>query len=204
MKTKKRALMISVICMICASFIAVPGVQAATVAQTNKKADQKFNSKMKSIRKNSQFSIRYKYVDITGDGIHEALVEYKPKTQGDSSQKFDVYTYKSGKVKRILTTTEYGLSKCTYYRQAGSLIVYGAGNGREWYRYYKLQSNGKYKYITQKTRTAIAGGSVSNGPWQYYKGGSTLTKITAKKFNNLNAGLKKGKRLAFSKWKELT
>lgn len=203
MKTKKRVLMISALCLICTCFLALPQVQAATIAQTNKTADKKYNSKMKAIRKKSQFSIRYKYVDITGDGIHEALVEYKPKTQGGSSQTFDVYTYKSGKVKRILTTTEYGLSRCIYYRRAGSLIVYGTGHGGEWYRYYRLQSNGKYKYVTQKARTAIAGGNAVNGPWQYYRGGSTLTKITARKFKSLNANLTKGKRLAFSKWKEL-
>ena len=203
MSTKKKGLLISMICLISACFLTVPGVQAASVEKINKQADSKYTVKMKAIRKKSQAMIRYKYVDITGDGIHEALVEYKPKTQGGSSQTFDVYTYKNGSVKRILTTTEYGLSRCIYYRKAGSLIIYGAGHGGEWYRYYKLNSSGKYRYTAQKSRVAIAGGGGWNGSWSYYKGGTSVTSITAKKFKSLITGCKVGQRKAFRTWRTL-
>ena len=177
-------------------------VSTVKAASTNKKADAAFNTKLKALRGSSQ-SVYYGYVDITGDGIHEALVEYKPFSIGGSGQQFDVYAYKDGSVKRILSTQEYGLSKVIYYKSVGSLILYGSGHGGQWYSYYKLKSNGKYGFKVQRARTAIAGGSATNGPWSYYKNGTgaSVTPISEKSFEKAVAKLETGKKKSFKAWK---
>ena len=197
MKTTRKLYLITVICAICMLFSFTSSAQAASAVKVNRKADAKFNSKVQTIRKNSQFMVQYKYVDVTGDGIHEAVVEYKPKNMGGSAQKCDVYAYKNGKVKRILSTEEYGLTKCIFYKKSGSLIFYGSGHGGEWYSYYKLKSNGTYKYVAERSRQALAGGGMWDGPWQYY---SADKKITVSKFNSLTRKLQAGKKSSFSNW----
>ena len=177
-------------------------VQAASAVKTNKKADKAFDTKMAALRADSDYSLRYAYVDITGDDIHEALVEYQPRTEGGSGSTFAVFSYQKGEVKQILSVREYGLSKCTYYTKTKTLIAYGAGHGGEWYRFYQLTGT-KYKAIAQKLRTAKAGGAAENGPWQYTKG-KKETQTSKAKFTSLTKNLKKGKKGTLSSWKTLS
>lgn len=194
-----------ILCAVITLFLLTLVVPVTTVkaASTNKKADAAFNTKLKALRGSSQSALSYGYVDITGDGIHEALVEYKPFSLSGSGRQFDVYAYKNGSVKRILTIQEYGLSKVIYYKSVGSLILYGSGHGGQWYSYYKLKSNGKYGFKLQRARTAIAGGSSANGSWSYYKNGtgSSVTPISEKSFKKAVAKLETGKKKSFKAWK---
>lgn len=177
-------------------------VQAASASKTNKKADKAFDTKMVALRADSDFSLRYAYVDLNGDGIHEALVEYKPRTKGGSGSTFAVFAYKKGAAKQILSVREYGLEKCIYYTKTKTLIVYGTGHGGEWYRVYQ-QKGTKYSAIAQRSRTAKAGGASENGPWRYTKG-KKETQISKAKFTSLTKNLKKGKKKTLSSWETLS
>ena len=176
---------------------------AASAAKTNKKADKAFDAKIAALRADSEFSVRYAYVDLTGDGIHEALAEYRPSTEGGSGSTFAVFAYNKGAVKQILSVREYGLTKCMYYTKTKTLIVYGAGHGGEWYRVYQQKST-KYEAIAQRARTATAGGASENGPWNYTKGKKEATQITKAKYNSLTKNLKKGKKKTLSSWETLS
>ena len=203
MKSNKRNILFYILGLILICLFVIPDVQAASVATLSRKADAAFDKKLKSISSKSQNSLRYRYVDITGDKIHEALVEYKPKTQEGSGETFDVYAYSNGSVKRILTIKEYGLSRCIFYKKTKTLILYSAGHGGEGYGYYQMKKNGNYRFVASKGRNAIAGGGTDNGPWQYFKANTatTATKITAKQFRSLTAKLKSGTKNSFSSWK---
>ena len=185
--------------LLLAVLVAGTSVQAASVAKTNKKADKAFDAKLAALRTESAFPLSYAYVDLTGDGIHEALVEHRPSGIGGSGSTFAVFAYEKGAVKQLLSIDEYGLTKCTYYTKTKTLIAYGAGHGGEWYRAYQLKSN-KYKAIAQKTRTAKAGGAAENGPWKYTKGKSE-TQTTKSKYTSLMEKLKKGKKKTVSSFK---
>ena len=119
-------------------------------------------------------------MDLTGDKIHEALVEYRPRSNKGSDDTFSVFAYQKGAVKQILSIREYGLTKCTYYTKTKSLILYGTGRGGEWHRYFQINGT-RYKDIVQRIRKSTAGGGTEYGPWQYTMGKSK-TKITKAKF----------------------
>jgi len=138
----------------------------------------------------------YKYADVTGDGVHEALIST------NVGRDFYIYTYRSGKAKCILTGGLYGLNKLTVYKKTGAVTLYGAGHGGEQYAYFKYKS-GKYKKAASKSRVAKAGGGISNGPWYYYSAKGSSVKKSA--FNKAIKGLAKGKKTTFNtlKWKSV-
>ena len=177
-------------------------VQAASVAATNKKADKAFDARIASLRADSDFPLRYAYVDLTGDKIHEALVEYRPRSNKGSDDTFSVFAYQKGAVKQILSIREYGLTKCTYYTKTKSLILYGTGRGGEWHRYFQINGT-RYKDIVQRIRKSTAGGGTEYGPWQYTMG-KNKTKITKAKFISLRKPLLKGTKRTLSSWKKLS
>lgn len=175
-------------------------VQAASESATNKKAHVLYNKKVNNLRKLGTY-VAYKYVDISGDGIHEALIEYHPNT-GGSGRIFQIYTYKNGKMVRILNSREYGLSKVMVYAKSKSLVYYRAGHGGEGYCYYKLK-NGKYQLVASRGRVAYAGGGSYNGSWYYYN--SKDKAITKTKFASLTKGMTTGskKTMKIQNWKML-
>ena len=171
-----------------ALFASVP-VSAESKAAKNKKAVALYEKEAKRIN-----AWRPKYVDITGDGIKEALFYYRPKGRGGSGIDFVIYTYKNGKIKCILSDTNYGLIKIMVYKKSKSFIAYGAGHGGEWYAYFKMKS-GEYKYIAEKSRRAKNGGSMTNGPWYYSTGnGMSYKSLTKSQFNKKIKSIKKGKK----------
>lgn len=159
-------------------------VTAASVKAKNAKAHKAYKKKMSSIAKASM-DCSYKYVDITGDGIHEALVS------ANVGRDFYIFTYKGGKAKKILTGGDYGLSKITIYKGSKGIITYGGGHGGETYSYYKKKGS-SYKKVASRSRQSVNGGGMSNGPWYYYNGKSGSINKAA--FNKNIKGISKGKK----------
>lgn len=175
--------------------ITVP-VSAASKATKNKKATALYEKKAASISSKSMLESK-KYVDLTGDGIKEAIFYYHPRNTG-SGRKFVIYTYKKGKIKKILNDGNYGLENLIVYKKSKSFIAHGAGHGGEWYRYYKL-SGGKYKKVATKRRVSVYGGSFKNGPWSYFKG-ADWTDTNKSEFNTIIKSIKKGKKKNIKLW----
>ncbi len=171
--------------------ITAPKAQAASLAGKNKKAHRLLQQKYTSLYNNSS-GISYKYLDVTGDGVHELLADYFPSADGSGGSMYglDIFQVKNGKIKCILRTDSYGLAKITYHKSSKSLIMSQYGHGGESYRYFKFKS-GKYKSVASKSRQSTKGGSVKNGPW-YYQDGAQKT-ITKSSFNNKIKGMTKGK-----------
>jgi len=169
------------------SFGAVHEVKAASAAE--KKAHKLLEKKRKTIVK-SHMDTYYKYFDINGDGVKELLTECYPAGEnGGSARVYRIHQVKKGKVKRILSTYDYGVSRFTFYKKSKSLIIYWAGHGGEGYSYFKLKK-GIYKKIAGKARQAIAGGNFENGPWSYYGASKSVSKAS---FTKKIKGIKKGK-----------
>ena len=167
------------------SFGAVPKTRAASAAE--KKAHKILEKKRKKLIKN-HMDTTCTYFDINGDGVKELLTECYPG-EGGSSRSYGIYQVKKGKIKCILSTLDYGVSRMSFYKKTKSLITYQAGHGGESYSYYKLKK-GKYKMIAWKGRQAIAGGNLENGPWSYQADSKEVSKAT---FNKKIKGMKRGK-----------
>ena len=190
MKTKGFKIIIAVFCLI-SVFAVMNNVQAASKASKNKKAKAAFEKKLG----NAEGLEVLKYADVTGDGIVEALLECHPEGYG-SGRTFRIYKYSGKKLKKILSITEYGLSHLYYYKKSKSLILYCAGHGDEQYFYFTMKK-GKYKYLAERSREAINGGGMQNGPWYYSKNSKELTKS---QFTKLVKNVKKGKRKKIKMW----
>ena len=59
--------------------IAVPKIQAASLKSKNKNAQEILQKKYTDLYNNSS-GISYKYMDVTGDGVHELLASYFPSS----------------------------------------------------------------------------------------------------------------------------
>ena len=169
-------------------------VQAAS--SKNTAADQAYDRVRSSLLRKSS-GVTYKYVDITGDGVHEFLAEYNPKIGGPARQV--IYTYKKGKAKKVLSSKVYGLSSVIAYKKTKTLVLRGLGHGNEQYVYYKMK-NGKYKKLASRARVAKAGGAITNGQWYYYNKSSQAVDKTT--FSSLINKAAKGKKKKYSvtKW----
>lgn len=175
----KRALMV----MLAVLLLAVPAG-----AVSNKKAEKAFDKKVASLKKKDP-DVYSKYVDLTGDKVSEAVVEYQ--SGGGSGRVFLVYAYVNGKAKKVLSYQEYGLSKLYAYKSNGSLVAWMAGHGNETYAYFGWK-NGKYALVAQRGRVSKKGGAAANGSWSYYDGKDQ--KITKASFQTLIQEVQKGKK----------
>ena len=190
MKRNSRRILILMLTVIVTALLAAFPVSAASKAKKNQAAVALYEKKAGKI---VNLEAR-KYVDITGDGVKEAIFYYHPKNSG-SGRKLVIYTYKKGKIKKILSDGNYGLIKLIVYKKSKSFIAYGAGHGNEWYRYFKMK-NGKYKEAAMKARTDPAfrksawyRTKITNSP---YKG--SRKELTVAEFNAAVKGIKKGKK----------
>ena len=185
----KRYLLLVITTLAITLFMAIP-VSAASKAANNKKAVALYEKKAVKL---THLEAK-KYVDITGDGVKEAIFYYHPSNAG-SGRMFVIYTYKNGKIKKILNDSNYGLEKLIVYRKSKSFIAYGAGHGNEWYCYYKMKS-GTYKEVAMKGRSYSSPSypnwyftKITNSP---YKG--NRKELTKAEFNAAIKGVKKGKK----------
>lgn len=160
--------------------IATFALSTATYASTNSKADAAYKKEVKKIAKTVK-STWYKFTDITGDGVHEAII-FGKENYG-SGNIWKIYTYKNSKAKLIFDGGEYGLDKIGVYKKTNSLYYHRAGHGFESYVYMQLK-NGKYEVVCAKSR------SQNGGSWGYNDNKSSISKST---YNSLVKKLAKGK-----------
>lgn len=184
----KRYILVAV-CAAFAAFFAVAAVRvdAASVISANSKANAKYSKKLKSLLDSGNYrGIEYKFVDITGDGINEALFLLAPKKSG-STVVFRIFDYDSatGKIKRILNCRGKYLKKLLVYKSNKTFILEYSGKGAKEYDYYSMKK-GVYVLDAYKLRPA------SSNVWQYYnKNGKQISESS---FNTLINGVKYGKR----------
>ena len=169
-------------------------VEAASKAETNRVADALYMDKVQEMKSNVQ-SIWYKFTDITGDGIHEAMIF--GKTIGGSGSLWKIYTYKAGTAKIVFDGSEYGLDKLVVYKRTKSFYYHREGHGWEATFFYQLK-NGRYKEVARKTRNNNDKG-LKGGGWGYKDSKKRISKVA---YNKLIKKYKKGKatKMNTSKW----
>jgi hypothetical protein len=177
---------------VCAAFVALFStvavrVDAASVISVNTKANAKYVKKVKSLINSGNYkNIEYKFTDITGDGINEALILLSPKKSG-STVTFRIFDYntETGKIKRILNYRGKYLKKLLVYKSNKTLILEYSGKNAKEYNYFTMKK-GVYVLDAYKLRPA------SSILWQYYD--KNNKRITETAFKNLINGVKYGKR----------
>ena len=107
-----------------------PKSQAASLTARNNKAHRVLKKKYNSIYR-KHMDITYKYYDVTGDGIHELLMDCYPSSSGGSGHVIYIFQAKGSKAKCILKTTEYGLERISFYKKSKSLVMSMYGHGGE-------------------------------------------------------------------------
>ena len=162
---------------------------AGNVSDINKKAVALYKKKAKELEKKKSSSVfkkvGKKYIDITGDGIKEALFWYRDGV-GIS---LEIYTYKSNSIINIFDGGGYGLDKLIVYKKTQTFIEHKLGKG-EMFAYYKL-TNGKYEEVANKYNHL----SYTNGKWRYTSvSGNERKTISKKQYNSITKKLKKGKK----------
>lgn len=169
-----------------------PAADAASKASINNKADALYMKKVQRLKKDVK-SVWYKFTDITGDDIHEAVIFGKAIT--GSGNYWKIYTYKGGKTKLLFDGGEYGLDKLVVYKKTKSFYYHRAGHGWEATIFYQLK-NGKYKQVAGKGRSFQG---VRPGKWSYNNGKKAISKSA---YNKLIRKYKRGKaaKMNPSKW----
>ncbi len=163
--------------------VLTPTAEAATKAAINKKAKKLYKKQLDKLNRPDITYYVYKYIDVTGDGIVEALVEYHPA--GGSGRKFVIYSYDAGKLVKLCTVGEYGLDRIYFYKNG--FIMHTAGHGHEGCRYYKKSADGKFRMAAMKGRLSEDGAE-----WVYTnRHGNEVTKAT---FDRLTRKIKAGSR----------
>ena len=184
----KRYILIAA-CAAFAVFFAAAAVRvdAASVISVNARANAKYSKKVKSLLDSGNYrTVEYKFTDITGDGINEALLLLTPKKSG-STVVFRIFDYdtSSGKIKRILNYRGKYLKKLLVYKTNKTFILEYSGKGAKEYDYFSMKK-GIYVLDAYKLRPA------SSSIWQYYnKDGKRISEADFKK---LIKGVKYGKR----------
>ena len=163
-----------------------PTAEAATKTAINKKAKKLYKKQINKIAAKGVVYVAYKYADVNGDGITDAMVEYFSGENG-SGRHFTIYSYKNGKLIKLLDEDEYGLQKVIVYKKG--IIIYYRGHGHEEYVYFKKTSTGKIRYFADKSR-------MLEDEWGY---SHNLTKTAFdKRVKTIKSGSKKT--YSVSKW----
>ncbi len=159
-------------------------VNAASVAKKTKKAKKLYNKKLQKIYSNSEF-YSYKITDIYGDKVPELLVDYSPA--GESYGTFEIYTYKNGKISRMLEADSTNLNM-TSYKKSKSLVLSTTYHGYVEYSFYTVKK-GKYRLLAYRHHNEDMG---EYDIW-YYKNakGEDISKSS---FLKKVKGVRKGKK----------
>ena len=181
-----------ILAAVCAAFVAffaaaAVRVDANSVISVNSRANAKYSKKVKSLLDSGNYrTVEYKFTDITGDGINEALLLLSPKNAG-STVVFRIFDYDTatGRIKRILNYRGKYLEKLLVYKTNKTLILEYSGKGAKEYDYFSMKK-GVYVLDAYKLRPA------SSSVWQFYnKDGK---RISESDFKKLIKGVKYGKR----------
>jgi hypothetical protein len=175
--------------LMCALFLSLSvGSSAASKAAKNNTAHTKLTAKLNSTMP-SYTQIRYKFADVTADGIDELIMVCAPSKKGGKNSDYLIYTYKNKKVKKIYDYSAYAVVHFRFHKKTKSIITYTLGDKKEGFFIYQLQKNGKYKFLASKTRKARKAGAIEDGIWSFKSG---KKKTTNKKFNKIVKKTKKG------------
>lgn len=196
MMTKKRLSYLAVVLMMALFTLFSPlylkNAHAASTASKNKVAHKLYSAKKKRIKARHGY-LRYKYYDITGDGVDEMLVLYP---RGRSAEGFAVYTTKGNKLTKMVEQYAgfYGYGNITCYRKTGTIICEGIGSGSEWYHAYKMKRS-KLVCVATKARS-----SAGRNKWVYTSGKEN--RITKSKYDSIMKSVKKGRKriIKYSTW----
>ena len=161
-----------------------PVIQAKSIKKTIKKAKKAFTGKMDAIADESDDGVEYQFIDITGDKVPEVLAKYIKRNKRHGN--LDVYTYKNGKIKRLLHIRNDNLKKIYFYRKTKTLVIYDSYHDYNDCAFYKY-SKRKIHLIAKKCVNSANGGSV----WYEKQNGHRISK---KKFNRIVKRLKTGSR----------
>ena len=141
---------------------------------TNADAHNAYMNTLRSIRSaapSHDKDVYYAYIDIYGSKLDELVCVSRG---GGSARILRIYTFASGKVKKMLDTSMYGDNWYEFYKSCNSFVMYCSGHGGEMYRYFQV-SGGTYKEVAYMSRQSTAGGGSYDGPWGYYIGGSEVS-----------------------------
>lgn len=135
----------------------------STIKKTNKKADKAY---MKVVKKLFQdlsdecdannlygVTVDYLFKDLTGDGIHEAIITYRLDDGGSGGYEYAIYTYKKKKAKRILV--EGGNPTFKICKESNLLVTFDWKKGWEWYNCYTYNGK-KYVHLGESRRLGEA------------------------------------------------
>lgn len=166
-------------------------VQAKSVKKTMEKAKKAYVKKMNSIAENYSAHVRYRIIDITGDKIPECLAQYV--REGKRHGTLKAYTYKKGKLKKILDIKNDNLN-ISLYRKTKTLTI---GDSYHDYRdcgFYQYR-NGRFRLKAKKCYNSAS----ETKTWYENSSGRAISK---KKFNRSIKPLKKGKKknLDYDNW----
>jgi hypothetical protein len=175
--------------LMCALFLSLSvGTFAASKAAKNKTARTKLTAKLNSTLP-SYSKIRYKFADVTADGIDELIMVCAPSKKGGKNSDYLIYTYKNKKVKKIYDYSNYAVVHFRFHKKTKSIITYTLGDNKEGFFIYQIQKNGKYKLLGSKSRVARKAGAIEDGIWTYKKG---TKKTSTALFNKIVKKTKKG------------
>lgn len=175
--------------LMCALFLSMSvGSSAASKAAKNATAHSKLTAKLNSTI-SSYSEIRYKFADVTADGVDELIMVCAPSKKGGKNSDYLIYTYKNKKVKKIYDYSSFAVVHFRFHKKTKTIITYTLGNKKEGFYIYQLQKNGKYKLLGSKSRTARKAGAIEDGLWSFKSG---TKKTTNKKFNKIVKKTKKG------------
>lgn len=142
MNKLKKIMFMVIVFVLCVSAVPIP-VQAA--GAKNKKAHKAYQKQLKKDKKkycSGKEKLKYAYKDLNGDGVDELITE-----PGFGYLSQIIYTYKSGKVKKVVEAGQGEFTK--YYKKSKVLLYYGGHGDYESDEYYKFNGN-KYKRVAYK------------------------------------------------------
>jgi hypothetical protein len=177
--------------LMCVLFLSLSvGTSAASKAAKNKTAHTKLEAKLKSLQP-SYSTIRYKFADVTADGVDELIMVCAPAKKGSKKNSdYLIFTYaKNKKVKKIFDYSSFAVVHFRFHKKTKTIITYTLGNMKEGFFIYQLQKNGKYKLLGSKSREAKKAGAIEDGIWACKKG---TKKTSQANFNKIVKKTKKG------------
>lgn len=142
----KKSFLISILlCLALLVIVPASAVSADKLSPANKAAHAQYEKKLKSLAKKSRY-VYYKYVDLTGDGVHELYVKCRSgKAKGVGKADYYVYTIQYGKPKSILHLTDH-MEPVSYYKSQHVIICHYTNPFSYYSQFYQLK-NGKFKRV---------------------------------------------------------
>lgn len=198
-KKLKHIMITSILLLICAislGHMSSPlkiNTHAASITKQTKKAKKLYKKKIKEIYWYSEL-YDYKITDICGSKVPELIVDYTP--QGEKHGTLVIFTYKNGKIKKILEDRSDNL-KIYCYKKSNLLITFWSYHDYQTYCYFKY-TNGKYKLKLTRDHNLIYD---ELDDWHYHDAKENdISKATfTKRLKKLQKG--KIKDLHADKWK---